>query len=170
MSRAWTFSALAYATALCAPLLPASLHAQSEWGVSVATGGAAQIARSRIGTTAERLTGVVGGIEALATRHGFVSRLRYAEGRVQNDTAERVVVEGEALLGYQARPWLTLWVGPHVHTSFLVNNRLSDRRWLFWPGRVVERPGFSFQNGSARVDISNFLYCVTLTGSRMGQR
>ncbi|MGH7752188.1 MAG: hypothetical protein ACREN5_05190, partial [Gemmatimonadales bacterium] len=34
-------------------------------------------------------------------------------------------------------PWLTLWVGPHARTFAITG--LSDRRWLFWSGRVTAR-------------------------------
>jgi hypothetical protein len=56
---------------------------------------------------------------------------------VTNDTAGRDVAEGEALLGYKARPWLTVWFGPHART-FVVPGQ-SDRRWLLWSGRVTAR-------------------------------
>ena len=56
--------------------------------------------------------------------------MRVAHARV-------LVAEGEALLGYNARPWLTVWFGPHART-FVVPGQ-SDRRWLFWSGRVTAR-------------------------------
>ena len=129
--------ALACAVALCAPPLAARLHAQSRSSVSFGTAGAQEIVRSRVGPTRERLSGLVFSGEAVATRGSLVARLRYGQGRVAKDTAARDVVEGEALLGYKARPWLTLWVGPHART-FAVTG-LSDRRWLFWSGRVTAR-------------------------------
>jgi len=134
MSRAVAFACTA---ALCASPLVARLHAQSRWDVSFGATGAQEIVRSRIGTTRERLSGLVFTGEAAATRGRFVARLRYGQGRVSNDTAGRDVVEGEALLGYKARPWLALWVGPHART-FVVPGQ-SDRRWLLWSGRVTAR-------------------------------
>ena len=122
--------------ALCVPALASRLGAQSPWDVAFGATGAHEIARSR-GATRERLSGMVFSGEVLATRRPFVARLRYGQGSVTNDSAERVVVEGEALLGYQARPWLTFWFGPHART-FVVTG-LSDRRWLLWSGRVTAR-------------------------------
>jgi len=126
-----TFSVLALATIATGT----PLAAQSKWNVSFAVGGGSEIARSRIGTGRERVSGLVLGGEAVATRGRFVARLRYGQGRVTNDTAGRDVAEGEALLGYNARPWLTVWFGPHART-FVVPGQ-SDRRWLLWSGRVT---------------------------------
>lgn len=111
--------------------------AQARWTVSFGAGGGQEIARSRIGTARERLSGLVLSGEGIATRGKFVARLRYGQGRVKNDTAGRDVAEGEALLGYKARRWLTVWVGPHART-FVVPGQ-SDRRWLLWSGRVTAR-------------------------------
>jgi hypothetical protein len=125
------------AAVFCALPLAGQLRAQSPWAVSLGAAGAQEIARSRIGTTRERMSGLVFSGEAVASRGPLVARLRYGQGRITNDTAGRDVVEGEALLGYKARPWLTLWVGPNART-FVVTG-LSDRRWLFWSGRVTAR-------------------------------
>lgn len=126
--------ALAFAAALCAASVT-----EAQWNVSFGVGGGSEIARSRVGTTRERVSGFVLSGEAVATRGRFAARLRYGQGRVTNDTAGRDVAEGEALLGYKARPWLTVWVGPHART-FVVAGQ-SDRRWLLWSGRVTARGG-----------------------------
>ena len=125
--------------AMVATVAGAPLAAQSTWNVSFGAAGAQEIAHSRIGTAQQRVSGMVFTGEALATRRWFVARLRYGQGRITNDTAGRDVVEGEALLGYKARPWLTIWVGPHART-FVVPGQ-SDRRWLLWSGRVTARGG-----------------------------
>ncbi len=117
--------------------ITSTAQAQSRWNVSFGAGGGPEIAHSRIGTTRERVSGLVLAGEGVATRGRFVARLRYGQGRVTNDTAGRDVAEGEALLGYNARPWLTVWFGPHART-FVVPGQ-SDRRWLFWSGRVTAR-------------------------------
>lgn len=114
-----------------------TLAAQSKWQTSFGAGGGQEIARSRIGTTRERVSGMVFAGEGMATRGRFVARLRYGQGRVTNDTTGRDIAEGEVLLGYKARPWLTVWVGPHART-FVVPGQ-SDRRWLLWSGRVTAR-------------------------------
>jgi hypothetical protein len=126
--------ALAFVAALC---VASAAEGQARWNVSFGVGGAQEIAHSRIGTTRDRLSGLVLSGEAIATRGHFVARLRYGQGRVTSDTAGRDVAEGEALLGYKPRPWLTVWVGPHART-FVVPGQ-SDRRWLFWSGRVAAR-------------------------------
>ncbi len=128
---------LACAAGLCVSAVAARLQAQSPWSVSFGAAGAQEIAHSRIGTARERVSGLVFTGEAVVTRSRLVARLRYGQGRVANDTAGRDVVEGEALLGYKARPWLTVWVGPHART--LVVPGQSDRRWLLWSGRVTAR-------------------------------
>lgn len=141
MSRAL---ALAGAAALCAaPAAPGlrPLAAQERWHVSVGATGARQIVRSRLDTTRERLSGLVFGGEGIVTRGRVVARLRYGQGRVTPDTGTlieaRDVAEGDALLGYAARPWLTLWVGPHARTYS--GTAFGDQRWLFWSGRVSAR-------------------------------
>jgi len=121
-----------FAVALCGVSV-----AEAQWNVSFGVGGAREIAQSRVGTTRERASGLVLSGEAVATRGRFAARVRYGQGRVKNDSAGRDVTEGEALLGYKARPWLTLWVGPHART-FVVPGQ-SDRRWLLWSGRVTAR-------------------------------
>jgi len=117
--------------------LTSTAQAQSRWNVSLGAGGGAEIARSRIGTTRQRVSGFLLSGEGVATRGRFVARLRYGQGRVTNDTAGRDVAEGEALFGYQPRRWLTVWFGPHART-FVVPGQ-SDRRWLLWSGRVTAR-------------------------------
>ena len=111
--------------------------AEGQWNVSFGVGGGSEIARSRVGTARDRLSGLLLSGEAIATRGHFVARLRYGQGRVTSDTAERDVAEGEALLGYKPRPWLTVWFGPHART-FVVAGQ-SDRRWLLWSGGVTAR-------------------------------
>lgn len=135
MSRAF---ALACAAALCTPAV--QLEAQARWELSFGAAGAQEIVRSRLDATRERLSGLVFTGEAVATRGRVVARLRYGQGRVTADAGvppARDLVEGEALVGYKARPWLTLWVGPHARTSVVTG--FGDQRWLFWSGRVTAR-------------------------------
>jgi hypothetical protein len=117
--------------------LTADLHAQSNWTVSFGAGGAREIVHSRLGTAQTRLSGSLFGGEAVATRRRFVARLRYGQGHLTSDTASRNVVQGEALVGYEARPWLGFWVGPRART--FVAPGFSDRRWLFWSGGLSAR-------------------------------
>src|SRR5258706_9295321 len=107
--------------------ITSTAQAQSRWNVSFGAGGGPEIAHSRIGTTRERVSGLVLAGEGVATRARFVARLRYGQGRVTNDTAGRDVAEGQALLGYNPRPWLTVWFGPHPRTFGFP--RQNDRPW-----------------------------------------
>jgi hypothetical protein len=115
----------------------AQLHAQSRWTVTFGAGAAREILHLRFGSAQTRLSGSLLSGEAFVTRGRFVARLRYGQGHVTGDTAGRDVVQGEALFGYQARPWLALWLGPRART--FVSPGLSDRRWLFWSGGLSAR-------------------------------
>jgi len=117
----------------------AQLRAQSHWSVSLAAGAAREIVHSRFGAAQMRLTGSLLGGEAVVTRGRLVARLRYGQGRVSSDTAGRDVVQGDLLVGYAARSWLQVWLGPRART--FVTAGLSDRRWLFWTGGLSARGG-----------------------------
>ena len=136
MNRRLMLACVAVAGALA---VTARLHAQSPWTVGFGAGAAREILHSRFGSAQTRLSGSLLSMEALATRRRFVARLRYGQGHVTSDTAARDVVQGEALVGYQARPWLALWLGPRART--FVASGLSDRRWLFWSGALSARGG-----------------------------
>jgi hypothetical protein len=129
--------ALACAAALGA--LTPSLAAQKRWQVSFGAAGGGETVRSRTDSTRELLRGAVFTGEAVATRNRFAIRLRYGQGHVTADSGTpmpRDVAEGEALLGYTARPWLTLWLGPHARAY---GTTFGDQRWLFWSARVSAR-------------------------------
>jgi len=117
----------------------AQLRAQSRWTVSLAAGAASEIVHSRFGAAQMRLTGSLLGGEAVVSRGRLAARLRYGQGRVSSDTAARDVVQGDLLVGYAARPWLQVWLGPRART--FVTSGLSDRRWLFWTGGLSARGG-----------------------------
>ena len=118
-------------------LLPAVASAQ---GVQFTAGGTAaqQIVQSHVDLASDRFSGLVLGAEGGLVSDRFAVRLRYAEGRVNpksGSTAEaRDVVEGEALVGVRAMPWLTLWVGPSARAYTTAD---GDQRWLTWSGRVT---------------------------------
>jgi len=136
MSRRLLVACVAVASALA---LTAHLHAQSRWTATFGAGAAREIVHSRFGSAQTRLTGSLFSGEAIATRGRLIARLRYGQGHVTSDTAGRDVVQGELLAGYQARPWLQVWLGPRART--FVTSGLSDRRWLFWTGGVSARGG-----------------------------
>jgi len=136
MSRRLLVPCVAVASALA---VTAQLHAQSRWTATFGAGAAREIVQSRFGSAQTRLTGSLFSGEAIATRGRLIARLRYGQGHVTSDTAGRDVVQGELLAGYQARPWLQVWLGPRART--FVTSGLSDRRWLFWTGGLSAHGG-----------------------------
>jgi len=127
---------------LSAVLLPARARAQEEGGMQFTAGGTAaqQIVHSHVDPANDRFSGLVLGAEGGLVSNHFVVRLRYGEGRVNpqsgSTAAARDVVEGEALVGLRATPWLTLWVGPSARAYTTAD---GDQRWLVWSGRVTGR-------------------------------
>ena len=128
---------LMFASSVLILAVTGNVHAQSRWTATFSAGAAREIVHSRFGAAETRLTGSLLSGEAIATRGRLSARLRYGQGHVASDTSGRDVVQGELLAGYQARPWLQVWVGPRART-FVVSG-LSDRRWLFWTGGVGAR-------------------------------
>jgi hypothetical protein len=130
---------LAGALLLSAALLPVSLHGQ---GMQFTVGGIAaqQTVQSHVDPASDRFGGLVLGAEGALVSDRLMVRLRYGEGRINpkaGSTLEpRDVVEGEALLGLRAMPWLTLWLGPSAR-AYTTNN--GDERWLSWSGRASAR-------------------------------
>jgi hypothetical protein len=109
---------------------------RAQWRFEAGLGGAREIVHLR-GAGAARLTGSVLGGEAAVTRARFSVRLRYAQGRVSTDSTSRDLAAGEALLGYAPLSWVEILAGPQART--FIASGLSDRRWLFWTGRVRAR-------------------------------
>jgi hypothetical protein len=110
---------------------------RAQWRYDLGLTGTRETVQLRGGTSAARLSGTVFGGEAGVARGHMMLSLRYAQGRVANDTATRDLAEGEALLGYAARSWLGIEVGPRART--FVATGVSDRRWLFWTAGVSAR-------------------------------
>ena len=101
-----------------------------------------EIVQSTSDLSRDRLTGPTFGIEGLLVTNGIWARVRYGQGRVvakdENGTAlfTRDVVDGEALVGLRAMPWLTLWAGPSARAYTLGD---KDQRWLFWTAGATGR-------------------------------
>jgi hypothetical protein len=132
ISRALTAACLAALAA--SPLAAQSPLQMSFWGTA-----SQEIVQSRIGTVRERLSGTILSAEGLVGGgERLVLRLRYGQGTVKGDggVAPRELVEGEALLGYRAAPWLTLWAGPNAR-AYTAGE--ADQRWLFWSCRATLR-------------------------------
>lgn len=147
------------ACATCA--VPAA--AQQQRLQFTAGGGAFQeIVQSHVDSNNSRFTGLLLGAEGSLVSDRFIIRLRYAEGKVNPrdaaiasggggalanvlhgtaaaaaiDSSPRDVVEGEALVGFRALPWLTLWAGPTAR-AYTVGD--ANQRWLMWSGRASAR-------------------------------
>lgn len=126
------------AIACGAMVLPAMLQAQ-RIQFTVAGQASQEIVQSHIDATSTRFTGLMLGGEGMLVSDHFLVRVRYAEGRItskEDSVDPRDVVEGEALVGYRATPWLTLWGGPSARAYTMGD---SDERWLIWTGRVAAR-------------------------------
>lgn len=124
---------------LAAVLLPVSGRAQ-RLQFTVGGTGAQQMVQSHVNGSNDRFAGLLLGGEGALMSGKFVVRVRYGEGRISpksGTTAEaRDVVEGEALVGIQAVPWLTLWAGPSARAYTMGD---SDERWMMWSVRATGR-------------------------------
>jgi hypothetical protein len=124
---------------LVAAVAPAALAAQ---GTHFTVGGVAgqEIVSSRIASVRDRFSGLVLGVEGAMVSDRLAVRVRYGEGRLnasEGTAADpREIVEGEALFGFRALPWLTLWAGPSAR-AYTMDDR--DERWLIWSGRATAR-------------------------------
>jgi hypothetical protein len=136
------------AAPLCVGLaLPAALHSQ---GVQFTFSGVAsqELVQSHIDATSARFAGLMLGGEGTLISNRLLVRVRYAEGRINpkggtgvgllglGTTDSRDVVEGDALVGYRATSWLTLWGGPSARAYTIGDN---NERWLIWTGRAAGR-------------------------------
>jgi hypothetical protein len=123
-------------------MLPAAARAQDEHRLQYTIGlmASQQIVQSRVEPTNNRLTGPILGFEGALISDRLIVRVRYGEGRVQPregpDNNARDVVEGEALVGFHAVPWLTLWGGPSARAYTMGN---TNQRWLIWTARATGR-------------------------------
>jgi hypothetical protein len=118
--------------------LPAALHAQ-RIQFTVAGQASQEIVQSHVDATSTRFTGLMLGGEGMLISNRLLLRVRYAEGRITPKGATsdpRNVVEGEALVGFRAMPWLTLWGGPSARAYTMGS---SDERWLIWTARAAAR-------------------------------
>ena len=99
-----------------------------------------QLVQSTAGDVTDKLSGRIIGFEGVMVGNPFMVRVRYGEGRInpkpESDIDARDVVNGEAMFGMRALPWLSLWVGPSAR-AYTVG--ASDQRWLVWWGRATAR-------------------------------
>lgn len=128
---------------LAIALLPAALRAQGLRFTADAF-GSQEIVQSHddvaLFPSFNRYTGLIFGGEGNLISERFVARLRYAQGHVtaKSDTGTlgRDLVEGEALFGVRAMPWLTIWAGPMARAYSTPD---GDQRWLLWTARASAR-------------------------------
>jgi hypothetical protein len=126
---------------VCLALVPAVSQAQEQrLQFDVGATAAQQIVQSMVEPARSRFTGTLLGIEGGMVSDRLLVRVRYAEGRVNPKSGStgdpRDVVEGEALVGFRALPWLTVWGGPSAR-AYTIGN--SDQRWIIWTARATAR-------------------------------
>jgi hypothetical protein len=130
----------ALGTLLALSLLPGTAAAQGRVQFTFAGVAGQEIVNSRVGDVNDRLSGLVLGGEGVLISDRLMVRVRYTEGRMNpkagSSTEARDVVSGEALVGFRATPWLSLWLGPNAR-AYTVGD--SDQRWLVWSGRASAR-------------------------------
>jgi hypothetical protein len=121
---------------------PAARAQEPVSGTQFTVGGVAaeQIVQSHVDSSNDRFTGTVFGLEGGLVNNRFALRIGYAQGHVApkpgSSLAGRDVVEGEALVGYQAAPWLAFWAGPSAR-AYTVGD--TNQRWLIWSARASAR-------------------------------
>lgn len=126
---------------LVVALMPAAARAQEQRLQFTFAGTASQqIVQSMVEPSHDRFTGALLGVEGGMVSDRLLLRVRYAEGRVNPKSGtsgdSRDVVEGEALVGFRALPWLTLWGGPSAR-AYTIGS--SDQRWIIWTARATAR-------------------------------
>ena len=105
------------ALAVCLAVTPAVATAQEQrLQFTVGATAAQQIVQSLVEPSRSRFAGMLLGVEGDMVSDRLLVRVRYGEGHVSPKSGTpdeaRDVVEGEALVGFRALPWLTLWGGP----------------------------------------------------------
>ena len=125
---------------LALSVLPAGMRAQNRLQYTLGLNASQQVVQSHIEPASSRLTGPLLGLEGALISDRLIVRVRYAEGHVQPrqgpDNGARDVVEGEALVGFRAVPWLTLWGGPSAR-AYTIGD--TNQRWLIWSARATGR-------------------------------
>lgn len=125
----------------CAVMLPGVLQAQERrFQFTVAGVAGQEIVQSHVDQVNDRFTGLIIGAEGVLISDRLMLRVRYGEGHIKPSSGSSVdpreVVEGEALFGVRATPWLSVWVGPSARAYTMGD---SDQRWLVWTGRATGR-------------------------------
>jgi hypothetical protein len=125
----------------CLAVVPAVAPAQDQrLQFTVGATAAQQIVQSMVEPARSRFTGTLLGVEGEMMSDRLLVRVRYGEGHVspKSGTTDeaRDVVEGEALVGFRALPWLTLWGGPSAR-AYTIGS--SDQRWIIWTARATGR-------------------------------
>ena len=133
-------TAALFAAAAFAALPRAAAAQEQRLQFNVAGFVAQQIVQSHVDPASTRLTGMLVGLDGGLVSNRLAVRVHYGEGRItprEGATGEaRDEVEGEALVGFRALPWLTLWGGPSARAYTLGD---SDQRWMIWTARASAR-------------------------------
>ncbi len=116
-------------------LTPAITTAQRLTGSLGGIGGAVRT-RSIIGTTTEIASGAVIGVEGRVGISRVSVEVSYLQGTLSGDiggTDSRDYVEGDAYLSVVTFPGVILRVGPHARAYV---SDVGTQRWLFWTGHL----------------------------------
>jgi hypothetical protein len=115
--------------------------AQAPAALSFSVGPARYETRATTSAGTQRRSGVGLSGEGTGAAGFLLLRLRYAEAALElppGETARRMLVEGEAMLGLRTTPWLVLWAGPHAR-AYTGESGDSTERWLLWEFRAETR-------------------------------
>jgi len=121
----------AWLTLLVLALTAGNLAAQTFHPAVGASAVAARV-QSELSTGTVKRSGTAVGAEGRLSRGRWLLGIDYLQGAVSPDSGSapsRDLVEGAALLGFQARDWLTLKGGVRARAYGLTG---GTERWLFW--------------------------------------
>jgi len=99
------------------------------------------------------LSGAVFGALGTLSVGRLLLDVAYLQGTLNPDSgigSARDVIEGHALLGVRALPWLALQAGPHAR-AYVIGG--TTQRWLFWTVGVRAEGAFIGSAGSGYVEV-----------------
>lgn len=132
-SRRSLVLAAVLATAIATPTASASAQRVPR----IIVGASAATARFERSGAGPAITGLVVGLDGRVAFRRFALEASYAQGTLSIDGAsarEEDVVDGEAMLAFQALSWLTIRGGPHLR-AFVTP--AGTERWVRWELRAA---------------------------------